>query len=46
MFFREPQHVTAIGNLADYKAYSSLCFLALSIDSGPHTEPSVAAMLA
>ena len=42
---REPQHVTAIGNLAGYEEYNSLCFLALSIESGPTSEPSVATML-
>ena len=44
MFLREPQHVTAIGNLADYKAYLTL-FSLLFIDVGPSTEPGVAAML-
>ena len=44
MFLREPQHVTAIGDLADSEAYPSLCFLLL-IDLGPSTEPGVAAVL-
>ena len=46
MFLRERQQATTIWKLADYEAYNELCFLALSTDSGPLTEPSVSAMLA
>ena len=44
MFLREPQHVTAIGKLAEYKALSTL-FCLLLIDVGPSTEPGVEAVL-
>ena len=44
MFLREPQHVTAIGNVTDYDAHNSVSLF--DIDLGPSTEPGVMAMLA
>ena len=48
MFLREPQHVTAIGNVTDYEAHSKTLFSAslFDIDLGLSTEPGVTAMLA
>ena len=43
MFLREPQHVPAVGNLADCEAHKSLSFIL--IDLGPSTEPGAAAAL-
>ena len=31
MFLREPQHVTAIGNVADYDAHNNTLFLSLML---------------
>ena len=45
MFLREPQHVTAIGNVTDNDAHIiTLCFS--DVDLGPSTEPGVTSMLA
>ena len=48
MFLREPQHVTAIGNVTDYGAHNNTLFSVslFDIDLGPSTEPDVTAMLA
>ena len=48
MFLREPQHVTAIGNVTDYGAHNYTLFSVslFDIDLGPSTEPDVTAMLA
>ena len=45
MFLREPQHVTAVGNVTDYDAHNNTT-LFLFVDLGPSTEPGVTAMLA
>ena len=47
MFLREPQHVTAIGNVTDYDVHDNTLFLSLMfVDLDPSTEPGVTAMLA
>ena len=46
MFLREPQHVTAIGNVTDYDAHNITLFCLFDVDLGPSTEPGVTAMLA
>ena len=45
MFLREPQHVTAVGNVTDYDAHNNTT-LFLFVDLCPSTEPGVTAMLA
>ena len=45
MFLREPQHITAVGNVTDYDAHNKTLFL-FDIELGPSTEPGVTAMLA
>ena len=48
MFLREPQYVTAIGNVTDYDAHNNTLFsvFLFGIALGPSTEPGVTAMLA
>ena len=48
MFVREPQHVTAIGNVTDGDANNNTLFSVslFDIDLGPSTDPGVTAMLA
>ena len=45
MFLREPQRVTAIGNVTDNDAHNNTVSL-FDVDLGPSTEPGVTAMLA
>ena len=45
MCLREPQYVTAIGNVTDYGLHNNTLFLTFDVDLGPSTEPGVTAML-